>query len=260
MATQTHSNSFRARTRLKSAMSGASFRVLLWPHSTARNRSDLLTLLGTTHGNSHSSKPFCGLLETLFGLLSQNIGPDSSKPSPRDRKTLLRTAQNQLEATSGRLRDHFGAASGPPDYKTALSRTTQNQLEASSRPLLGLQAAKHRSEPLKTSSKPARDTAQHRSKPARGQLETSSNISEAHISWNCAWNARARPSLFLLDKLRFFGYHKPTTNQPTKGTRPFRHTKHRSGQLETTLGPPGAASRPLSTARREATRSAQEPA
>ena len=175
MATQTRNNSFRARTRLKSAMSGASFRVLLWPHSTARNRSDLLTLLGTTHGNSHSSKPFCGLLETLFGLLSQNIGPDSSKPSPRDRKTLLRTAQNQLEATSGRLRDHFSrlrasrpqnsaqqhyskpargqlkAAPGSPGRKTPL-RTAQNQLQASSR---------HRSAPLKTSSGPARDQLKH---------------------------------------------------------------------------------------------------
>ncbi len=176
MATQTRSNSFRARTRLKSARSGASFLVLLWSRSTVRSLSEpsnfarnsswqlrhaairseqeparnLLcrappfglfsglpappetaricsTLLGTAHGNSHSSKPFCGLLETLFGLLTQNIGPDSSKPfcslpgqlrsrlgTAKHCSGPLRTAQNPLEATSGRLRDHFGAASGPP--------------------------------------------------------------------------------------------------------------------------------------------------
>ena len=63
-------------------------------------------------------------------------------------------------------------------------RTTQNQL-------LGLQAAKHRGEPVKTSSRPAPSPlAAHSGPPSRKtpprtaekQLETSSSIREAHIS------------------------------------------------------------------------------
>ncbi len=41
METQTRVSSFRSRTRLKSDMSGASFRVLFWPSGTARTRSEL---------------------------------------------------------------------------------------------------------------------------------------------------------------------------------------------------------------------------
>ncbi len=115
-------------------------------------------------------------------------------------KTSVRTAQNRrlgtakhcsgpLKTSSRQLQDDFGTTSEPPqglhpDRKTALSRTTQNQLGASSRPLLGLQAAKHCSEPLKTSSKPARDTAQHRSKPARASsrpAQTSAKLTSAGI-------------------------------------------------------------------------------
>ena len=40
MESQMRVSSFRARTRLKSDMSGASFRVLFWPRSTARTRSE----------------------------------------------------------------------------------------------------------------------------------------------------------------------------------------------------------------------------
>ncbi len=139
MATQTRKNSLRARTRLKSAMSGASFRVL-----------------GTTFGPPRDSKT---LLRTAQNQLGATSGPlrdhFGAASGPPDRKTPLKTTQNQLGPTSGPLRDHFGAVSGPPDRKTALSRTAQNQQGNSSRPLLGLQAAKHRGEPVQTSSRPA---------------------------------------------------------------------------------------------------------
>ena len=175
MATQTRRNSLRARTPLKSAMSGASFRVL-----------------GTTFGPPRDSKT---LLRTAQNQLGATSGPlrdhFGAASGPPDRKTPLKTTQNQLGPTSGPLQDHFGAVSGPPDRKTALSRTAQNQQGNSFRPFLGLQAAKHRGEPVKTSSRPAPSPlAAHSGPPSRKtpprtaekQLETSSSIREAHIS------------------------------------------------------------------------------
>ncbi len=139
-------------------------------HSAADSRHFLACCLKTSvrTAQNHSVA-----YQDNFGVASgpQNTAPGRSGP---------------LKTSSRQLQDDFGTTSEPPqglhpDRKTVLSRTTQNQLGASSRPLLGFQAATHRSEPLKTASKPARDTAQHRSEPARGQLETSSNISEAQL-------------------------------------------------------------------------------
>ena len=145
---------------------------------------------GTTFGPPRDSKTPLRTAQNQLGATSGPLRDHFGAASgPPDRKTPLRTTQNQLGATSGPLRDHFGAASGPPDRKTALSRTAQNQQGNSSRPLLGLQAAKHRCEPVKTSSRPAPSPlAAHSGPPSRKtpprtvekQLETS--FREAHIS------------------------------------------------------------------------------
>ena len=138
----------------------------------------LPTTSGPFQDHPERAKHRSGPLETSSGPLRDHYFGTTFGP-PRDSKTPLLTAQNQLGATSGPLRDHFGAASGPPDRKTPL-RTTQ-----------GLQAAKHRCEPVKTSSRPAPSPlAAHSGPPSRKtpprtaekQLETSSSIREAHIS------------------------------------------------------------------------------
>ena len=135
MATQTRSNSFRARTRLKSARSGASRR------------------LGTA---KHCSGP----LKTSSRQLQDDFGTTSE--SSRDRKTLLRTAQDHSKPARG----NFRTTSGP----------LRSRLRAS------IQTVKQRSaELLKTSLGPAQgrswvsrpqNTVQNRSKPAPSQLET----------------------------------------------------------------------------------------
>ncbi len=136
------------------------------------------TTSGPFQDHPETAKHRSGPLETSSGPLRDHYFGTTFGP-PRESKTPLKAAQNQLGATSGPLRDHFGAASGPPDRKTPL-RTTQ-----------GLQAAKHRCEPVKTSSRPAPSPlAAHSGPPSRKapprtvekQLETSSSIREAHIS------------------------------------------------------------------------------
>ena len=70
---------------------------------------------------------------------------------------LRRSLGHLWEACDFVLGALLGASKGQVAFWSDLARTAQNQLKTSS--------------------------------------ETSSNISEAHISWNCAWNARAHPSL-----------------------------------------------------------------
>ena len=90
------------------------------------------TASGSFQDHPETAKHRSGPLETSSGPLWDHYFGTTFGP-PRDSKTPLRTAQNQLGATSGPLRDNFGAASRPPDRKTPL-RTSPNQLDTSSVP------------------------------------------------------------------------------------------------------------------------------
>ncbi len=157
MATQTRSNSFRARTRLKSAMSGASFRVLLWPHSTARNRSDLFNI-------ARNDSWQLTQLKTILWPTRNTFWPAVSKHRSGQLKTVASGPQNTAQDRSKPARGNFRTTSGPLQ------------------PPQGLQTVKQRSTGLlKTSSGPAQgrswvsrpqNAVQNRSKPAPSQLET----------------------------------------------------------------------------------------
>ena len=138
---------------------------------------------GSSLASQHRSKPLGSVQHCSERLMATHTAQNHSVAYSKHflaccLKTSVRTAQNRRLGTA----KHCGPLQPPQGLQTVKQRSTGLLKTSSARPLLGHQAAKHCSEPLKTSSKPARDTAQHRSKPARGQLETSSNISEAHIS------------------------------------------------------------------------------
>ncbi len=88
---------------------------------------------------------------------------------PRDSKTPLRTARNQLGATSGPLFwDHFRPTPRQQNTAQDHSKPARSHFGTTSEPPRSLLIAKHRSGPLRASR--PQNTAANRSKPARDQL------------------------------------------------------------------------------------------
>ncbi len=131
MAAQTRSNSFRARTRLKSVMSGASFRIPFWPRSTARTRSELFNFARNGSWQLRRAATRSESRTRLKSVMSGASFPVLLWPR-RTARTRSDTAPSRTRALSGlqrplpgpqnqpktpltpaRLRDHFRTTSGP---------------------------------------------------------------------------------------------------------------------------------------------------